>query len=137
MAYASPYGYPAYSPYYGYAPHSAIYTDGQGLYYSSAASYSPAPAYYAGYPGSPGYAIRAPAVATDMNGSPVAPSPYGYTQYPQYGSVPCWGMQSPPTDPLIAAQAHYPYSSAAVVGNKIHEDRSATPTPSGHAAVAE
>ncbi|KAF7913933.1 uncharacterized protein EAF01_000339 [Botrytis porri] len=138
MAYASPYGYTAYSPYYGYAAPSTVFTDGQGHYYSSATSYSPAPAYYPGYPTSPGYGMRNPAVATDLTGSPAVPSPYcSYAPYQQYPSAPYWGMQSPPADQLASSQqAYYPYSPINV-GNKAHDDRSATPTPSGHAAVVE
>ncbi|KAA8576051.1 hypothetical protein EYC84_006214 [Monilinia fructicola] len=138
MTYASPYGYAAYSPYYSYAAPSAVFTDGQGHYYSNAASYSPAPTYYPGYPGSPGYAMRNPAVSTDLTGSPTAPSPYcGYAPYQQYAPAPYWGMQSPPTGQLASSQqAYYPYSSVSVA-NKAHEDRSATPTPSGNAPVVE
>lgn len=137
MTYASPYGYTTYSPYYGYAAPSAVFTDGQGRYYSTT-SYSPAPAYYPGYPGSPGYGMRSPAVATDMTGSPAAPSPYfGYAPYQQYEPAPYWGMQSPPTAQLASSQqAYYQYSPVGV-GNKAHDDRSATPTPSGHAPVVE
>ncbi|RAL68355.1 hypothetical protein DID88_007086 [Monilinia fructigena] len=138
MTYASPYGYAAYSPYYGYAAPSAVFTDVQGHYYSNAASYSPAPTYYPGYPGSPGYAMRNPAVSTNLTGSPTAPSPYcGYAPYQQYAPAPYWGMQSPPTGQLASSQqAYYPYSSIGVA-NKAHEDRSATPTPSGNAPVVE
>ncbi|ESZ90545.1 hypothetical protein SBOR_9068 [Sclerotinia borealis F-4128] len=138
MTYASPYGYTAYSPYYGYSAPSAVFTDGQGHYYSSATSYSPAPAYYPGYPASPGYGMRNPAVATDLAGSPAAPSPYcGYAPYQQYAPAPYWGMQSPPADQLASSQqAYYPYSTVGV-GNKAHDDRSTTPTPSGHAPLVE
>ncbi|KAI9641076.1 hypothetical protein NHQ30_010504 [Ciborinia camelliae] len=139
MAYASsPYGYNAYSPYYGYAAPSAVFTDGQGNYYSSAASYSPAPAYYPGYPGSPGYAVRNPAVATEMTGSPAAQSPYcGYAPYQHYAPAPYWSIASPPPDQLAAPQQAYYHYSPVGVGNKAHDDRSATPTPSGHAPVVE
>ncbi|KAJ8058451.1 hypothetical protein OCU04_012639 [Sclerotinia nivalis] len=138
MPYASPYGYTAYSPYYAYAAPSTVFTDGQGHYYSNATSYSPAPAYYPGYPGSPGYGMRSPAVATDLTGSPPAPSPYySYAPYQQYAPAPYWGMQSPPTDQSASfQQAYYPYSPVGI-SNKAHDDRAATPTPSGHASVVE
>jgi hypothetical protein len=137
--YASPYNYTAYSPYYGYTAPSTVFTDGQGHYFSNATPYSPAPAYYS-YAGSPGYEMRSTAPASELSGSPGTPSPYyGYSPYQQYSPAPYWGMQTPPANQQSSGQQAYhpsPYSPA-VVGSKVHEDRSATPTPSGHTAGIE
>jgi hypothetical protein len=128
--YGSPYAYSYGSPYYAYGyPGTGYYADAQGQYYpASPYSYSP---FYA-YTGSPSYASGTSST-TDVAGSPTAQPYYGY--YPQYPPAPYWGFSSP------AAQqpAYHPpaYSPPATASSTVQEDRSVTPTPTGHTSTAE
>lgn len=130
--YGSPYGYP-YSPsYYSYAP--SPFTEVQGYYHS--APYSPA---YYSYAGSPSYDPRVAGVA-EVSGSPrTLPGCYGYPPY-QYSPTPYWGVANPSMEQQTAATAtYYPsaYAPSMVGHGAPAEDRSTTPTPTGHSPTTE
>lgn len=129
--YGSPFSYP-YSPYYNYSygpPPPPFIADGQNFYPPT--PYQP----YYGYPGSPSYDPRSSS-APEVTGG--ASPHYSYSPY-NYAPAPFWGF--PNTS--VEQQASSPtadYSSsytAALVSNDESEDRSTTPTPSGHVSIAE
>jgi hypothetical protein len=121
--YGSPFSF-AGSPYYPYTGYGGMY-DAQAYaqvaqasqqYY--AAQYSPYPYTYGNYTGSPSY-YQAP--STDAASTGGSPTPnYYYQPYPQsaYPSPAAYG----------------PAYSAPVATSTSQDDRSATPTPAGHAA---
>jgi hypothetical protein len=125
--YGSPYTFPyGGSPYYGY-PGTGYYADAQGQYYPvSPYSYSP----FFAYTGSPTYASGTSSTA-DAAGSPTAAQPY-YGYYPGY-SAPYWGYSGPTGQQSTWYAPAYSPPAASTV----QEDRSATPTPTGHTSTAE
>ncbi|TAQ88197.1 hypothetical protein B7494_g3501 [Chlorociboria aeruginascens] len=133
----SPYAY-QYSPYYSHAhPTGPVYTDGLGHYYP--APYSPA---HYSYLANPGYDVRTTGIS-EVAGSPSGHAGYyGYPPY-AYAPAPYWNVA-----PAIAEQqatnpvTYCPTACApAIVSGSGTasgpEDRSATPTPAGHASAAE
>ena len=117
--YGSPYAYPYGTPYYP----AGYFADAQGQYYpASPYGYSP---FYA-YTGNPSYASGTSST-TDAAGSPAGQSYYGY--YPQF---PYWGYSPTAQQPAYCAPSVNPTASGGA-----QEDRSATPTPTGHASTAE
>jgi hypothetical protein len=122
-SYASFYGG---SPYYGY-PGTGYYADAQGQYYPvSPYGYSP---FYA-YAGSPSYASGNSSTA-DAAGSPTAAQPY-YGYYPPYLAS-YWGYSDQSAQQPTWYASAYPTPAASTV----QENRSTTPTPTGHTSTAE
>jgi hypothetical protein len=128
--YGSPYGYP-YSPAYSYGQ-PAYASDGQSYYQT--APYPPT--YY--YAGGPSYDPRA-AATTDASGTANAHpgyAYYGYPAYPYYPPAPYWPSTNP--DQTAAPPTYYaPAYSPPMEAGTGTENRSATPTPAGHASVTE
>jgi hypothetical protein len=114
--YGAAYVYPYGSPYYSYP----AYYEGQ-YYPASPYNYPP---YYA-YSGSPSYASGSTSTA-DASGGPSGQHYYGH--YPQY---PYWGY-SPHAQAAYFAPAFTPTENEGA-----QEDRSATPTPTGHIDATE
>lgn len=152
--FGSPYG-AQFTPFYG-TPNTggALFTDGNGQFYTTP---STGPAYASGYgtpfspfgysfSGSPAYTTQAPSSAT--SGSPGHQQAYYTFGYPyNYAAsgiapAPSYGIYAPSQHTSPVGPSYPPeYSPSAMLGNagtaQVPNDRSSTPTPAGHAAVGD